>query len=234
MTAPQRYHAAALREFAHALLTRAGVRDDIARDVAQVLVDADLMGHTTHGLALLPWGEGGEALKARAHYAGIGLDAMLVERLDEWLPALVEGKRRLGDISGGALLQALENLIGWDGKRAIDAQAPAYFTTPLGTTHAIDYGAEGGPAVELRVQALFGLAAHPMIGTTPLVLRLTSPAGRPIQTTRDLPGFWAGSWSDVAREMRGRYPRHPWPDDPAAANPTLRTKNADARAARQR
>jgi len=85
--------------------------------------------------------------------------------------------------------------------------------------------------VELRVQALFGLAAHPTVGARriPLVLSLTSPAGRPIQTTRDLPAFWAGSWADVAKEMRGRYPRHPWPDDPAAANPTLRTKKADAR-----
>ena len=79
------------------------------------------------------------------------------------------------------------------------------------------------------MQALFGLAAHPMIGTTPLVLRLTSPAGRPIQTTRDLPGFWKGSWAAVAKEMRGRYPRHPWPEDPTQADATLRTKRAAAR-----
>ena len=86
-------------------------------------------------------------------------------------------------------------------------------------------------ASSLRPQALFGLATHPMIadGRVPLVLSLTSPAGRSIQTTRDLPGFWAGSWAAVAKEMRGRYPRHPWPDDPAAASATLRTKNADAR-----
>jgi len=81
----------------------------------------------------------------------------------------------------------------------------------------------------LRVQALFGLDRHPMVGHTPLVLRLTSPAGRPIQTTRDLPGFWKGSWAAVAKEMRGRYPRHPWPDDPTQADPTLRTKKAAAR-----
>ena len=101
-----------------------------------------------------------------------------------------------------------------------------------GSSHAIDYTAEAGPTVELRPQALFGLATHPMVagGRVPLVLSLTSPAGRPIQTTRDLPGFWAGSWAAVAKEMRGRYPRHPWPDDPAHANATLRTKNADARA----
>jgi ATP-dependent helicase HrpB len=126
------------------------------------------------------------------------------------------------------LTQALENLLGWDGKRQLDTLAPSHFASPLGTSHAIDYAAEGGPAVELRVQALFGLAQHPMIGATPLVLRLTSPAGRPIQTTRDLPGFWRGSWAAVAKEMRGRYPRHPWPEDPAAAAPTLRTKARSA------
>jgi ATP-dependent helicase HrpB len=82
------------------------------------------------------------------------------------------------------------------------------------------------------VQSLFGLSEHPAIaeGRVPLVLSLTSPAGRPIQTTRDLPGFWRGSWADLAKEMRGRYPRHPWPDDPAKADPTLRTKKGSARA----
>ena len=91
--------------------------------------------------------------------------------------------------------------------------------------------AEVGPTVELRVQALFGEARHPVIGTerTPLILSLTSPAGRPIQTTRDLPGFWAGSWTDVAKEMRGRYPRHNWPDDPAVAVASLKTKRAQER-----
>ena len=192
-----------------------------------------LEGVRTHGLALLPWREGGEALKARARYAGIGLDAMLVERLNEWLPPLLAGKRRLDAIPGAALTDAVRNLIGWDGMRQVDRLAPADFTSPAGSTHAIDYAADGGPKVELRVQALFGLAEHPRIGSerVPLVLSLTSPAGRPIQTTRDLPGFWAGSWSAVAKEMRGRYPKHPWPDDPAAAAATLRTKKADARAA---
>ena len=120
--------------------------------------------------------------------------------------------------------------------QTINRLAPPDFTSPAGSTHAIDYAAEGGPRVELRVQALFGLAVHPMIGEArvPLVLSLTSPAGRPIQTTRDLPGFWAGSWTAVAKEMRGRYPKHPWPDDPAAASATLRTKKADARAAGSR
>lgn len=192
-----------------------------------------LDGVRTHGLALLPWSAGGEALKARARYAGVDIDALLVEQLDMWLPPLLDGRRRLDAIPGGALTDALRTVIGWDGMRQVDRLAPADFTSPAGSTHAIDYAAEGGPKVELRVQALFGLAEHPRIGSerVPLVLSLTSPAGRPIQTTRDLPGFWAGSWHAVAKEMRGRYPKHPWPDDPAAASATLRTKKADARAA---
>ncbi len=200
-----------------------------AEAVAAALVD----GVRTHGLSLLPWSDGAGAYRARAAYAGVALDdATLIERLDDWLPALVAGKRRLDAIAPGALTEAIRNLIDWNDQRRIDSMAPAQFTSPAGSTHAIDYAAEGGPRVELRVQALFGLAEHPVIGTerVPLVLSLTSPAGRPIQTTRDLPGFWAGSWSAVAKEMRGRYPRHPWPDAPAEASATLRTKKADARA----
>ena len=196
-------------------------------EIAAELVE----GVRKHGLSLLPWSEAATTLRQRAAYAGDDAlsDTALIERLDEWLPPLVERKRRLSDIAGGALFQALENLLGWEGKRRLDQEAPPHFTSPLGTSHPIDYAAEGGPAVELRVQALFGLNEHPMIGHTPLVLRLTSPAGRPIQTTRDLPGFWKGSWAAVAKEMRGRYPKHPWPDDPTQADPTLRTKKASAR-----
>ena len=117
----------------------------------------------------------------------------------------------------------------WAERQAVDRLAPSHFETPAGSRHEIDYQAEAGPTVSVRVQALFGLAAHPEAGGVPLVLALTSPAGRPIQTTRDLPGFWSGSWAAVAKEMRGRYPKHPWPDDPAAAAPTLRTKKATAR-----
>jgi ATP-dependent helicase HrpB len=203
-----------------------------------------LEGVRTHGLALLPWTEAAMTLRQRATFAaahggGEGVlgdlaldDAALIDRIDDWLPPLVAGKRRLDQIDGGDLTQALQGLIGWEAMRVIDRLAPARLETPAGSTHPIDYAAEAGPTVTLRPQALFGMTRHPMVadGRVPVVLSLTSPAGRPIQTTRDLPGFWAGSWSAVAKEMRGRYPRHPWPDDPAGASATLRTKNADARA----
>ncbi|QDX27168.1 ATP-dependent helicase HrpB [Sphingomonas suaedae] len=207
---------------------------DTAADPDEIAA-ALLEGARTHGLALLPWPEGAQALRTRAAYAGLDTlsDAALIADLDDWLPPLVAGKRRLDSISGEGLIHALQNRIGWEGQKSLDRLAPARLEAPAGSSHAIDYAAEGGPTVEVRVQALFGLAAHPMLGDgTPIILSLTSPAGRPIQTTRDLPGFWKGSWADVAKEMRGRYPRHPWPDDPAAASATLRTKNADARRGR--
>jgi ATP-dependent helicase HrpB len=128
-------------------------------------------------------------------------------------------------VPDAALEEGLRGLIPWDRHKAVDQQAPARLTTPLGSA-AIDYGAEGGPRVDIRVQELFGVTVHPTAGDgrVPLTLALLSPARRPIQMTKDLPGFWRGSWKDVRSEMRGRYPRHPWPEDPAAADPTRRTK----------
>ncbi len=192
-------------------------------------------GVREHGLAMLPSTDGASSLRARAAFAR-GFDpaipplddASLLERLDEWLPPLVAGKRSLKLIDAAALRMALEGLLGYPAVRAVDRLAPAEFASPAGSRHAIDYAAPGGPLVEVRAQALFGLSEHPMVGggSVPLTLAITSPAHRPIQTTKDLPAFWKGSWRDVAKEMRGRYPRHPWPDDPAAASATLRTKKA--------
>jgi ATP-dependent helicase HrpB len=187
------------------------------------------------GLDLLPWGKAAEALRTRAAYTGVGdtiSDAALAEDAEDWLETLLPANaRRFSAIDAGALHGLLTQRLGWDATQRIEALAPADFTSPAGSHHAIDYAAPAGPTVELRVQALFGLAEHPTVGREriPLVLSLTSPAGRPIQTTRDLPGFWKGSWTAVAKEMRGRYPKHPWPDDPTSANATLRTKKADAR-----
>jgi len=196
-------------------------------------VEAALLeGVRTHGLGLLPWSDAAKSLRRRAAFARAFdpaipdlSDEALIAALDEWLPPLLSGKRRLADADPGMI----EALVGWDARKTLDRLVPSHFETPAGSRHAIDYEAEAGPTITVRVQALFGLAEHPAAGAVPLVLALTSPAGRPIQTTRDLPGFWQGSWASVAKEMRGRYPRHPWPDDPAAADPTLKTKKASAR-----
>ena len=117
-------------------------------------------------------------------------------------------------------------MLPWKERRRLDAEAPPHFIAPSGSSVAIDYGAEQGPRIAVRVQELFGLARHPTIteGRIPLVIELLSPAHRPVQVTRDLPGFWRGSYAAVKAEMKGRYPRHPWPDDPLAAAPTKRAK----------
>ena len=119
----------------------------------------------------------------------------------------------------------MKSLVPWDRQRALDDLAPVRLTTPLGST-VIDYAAEGGPRVDIRVQELFGVTTHPSVmgGGVALTLALLSPARRPIQMTKDLPGFWSGSWKDVRSEMRGRYPRHPWPESPAEAPATNRVK----------
>ncbi len=197
-----------------------------------------LEGVRAHGLHLLPWSDGARSLRRRAAFARAfdsGLpdlsDGALLDSLDEWLPLLLAGRRSLRDVDPASLAGTLDSRLGWEGRKAVDRLAPHAFETPAGSSHPIDYDAEAGPTVTVRVQAVYGLARHPAVagGRVPLVLSLTSPAGRPIQTTRDLPGFWSGSWSSVAREMRGRYPKHPWPDDPATADPTLRTKKAQSR-----
>lgn len=202
----------------------------------QAIAAALVEGVRLHGLDLLPWSENAGSLRRRAGFARRFApdlpdlsDEALTGNLDEWLAPLVTGKRRLSDIDVASLSGTLDALLGWDGRKRVDSLAPAEFASPAGSHHAIDYEAEAGPTVTVRVQALFGLSEHPMAAGVPLVLSLTSPAGRPIQTTRDLPGFWTGSWVAVAKEMRGRYPRHPWPEDPASAGATLRTKRADAR-----
>jgi ATP-dependent helicase HrpB len=185
------------------------------------------------GLHALPWSDAAISLRMRAIFAGEAVlsDAALLAEIDDWLPAAIHGKNRLRDIISGNLYDALQNRIDWNARLHIDKIAPPRFESPAGTAHDIDYAAEAGPTVELRVQALFGLNVHPVVGINqvPLVLSLTSPAGRPIQTTRDLPAFWQGSWHDVAKEMRGRYPKHNWPEAPWQANASLKTKKAQAR-----
>ncbi|MBP6441349.1 MAG: ATP-dependent helicase HrpB [Sphingorhabdus sp.] len=185
------------------------------------------------GIDLLPWSASAHALRERALFAGIAAlsDEALAHSAQQWLLPLLGKVNRLRDVAPSGLAQALDNLLGWDARTRIDQIAPASFKSPAGTAHDIDYRAEAGPTVELRVQALFGLDTHPFVGIDriPLVLSLTSPAGRPIQTTRNLPEFWRGSWRDVAKEMRGRYPKHNWPDAPWESVASLKTKKAQAR-----
>jgi ATP-dependent helicase HrpB len=143
-----------------------------------------------------------------------------------WLAPFLLGNTRLDEIASEDVADALHAVIPWELARRLDAEAPTSFRAPTGTEAQIDYDADGGPAIALRVQELFGLNEHPSVagGRIPLTLRLLSPAHRPIQITRDLPGFWRGSWAAVRSDLRGRYPRHAWPEDPASAAPTARAK----------
>jgi ATP-dependent helicase HrpB len=152
-------------------------------------------------------------------------DAALAADTD-WLASLFYGKTALAELSSDDFASALVARLPYPLQRRLDAEAPTHFAAPTGTQAAIDYEAEGGPKIAIRVQELFGLDRHPAIagGKIPLVIELLSPAHRPVQTTRDLPGFWRGSYAAVRAEMRGRYPKHPWPDDPIAAPPTRRAK----------
>jgi ATP-dependent helicase HrpB len=153
-------------------------------------------------------------------------DAALAANADAWLAPALAGKTALAEFTADELAAALAELLPWALRRRLDAQAPVHFEAPTGSHVPIDYASEGGPKIAIRLQELFGLDRHPAIagGKVALLVELLSPAHRPVQTTRDLPGFWRGSYAAVRAEMRGRYPRHPWPDDPIAAAPTRRAK----------
>jgi ATP-dependent helicase HrpB len=206
----------------------------IERPDPGLIAQALLTQIRSNGLGSLKWGDGALRLRGRMNFLR-GLDGDewpdfsdqgLLASAEDWLVPLLAGRSSLDQLNAGDLDGALRGLIAWDRQRALDVAAPEYWTAPTGTRVAIDYAAEGGPRAEVRVQELFGLAAHPTVagGRVPLTLSLLSPARRPIQTTRDLPGFWKGSWADVRKDMRGRYPKHPWPEDPLAAPPTTRVK----------
>lgn len=169
-------------------------------------------------------------LLARGRYAGIEAlsDKGLKATASLLLAPLLKGKRSL-DLERGKVVEAILGQLDWNERQRLDSMAPRHFTSPAGTTHAIDYAGDDAPSVEVRVQALFGLDRHPMIGNTPLLLKLTDPGGKPMQATRDLPGFWRGSWRDVQKAGKGRYPKHRWPDEPWAEKPSLKTKNAFSR-----
>ncbi|MEQ1714631.1 MAG: ATP-dependent helicase HrpB [Hyphomicrobium sp.] len=198
-------------------------------DVSRVLAE----GIAGLGVARLPWSKAQVQLRARiafltkagADWPDLSDDALGAGEC-EWLQPFLAGKSRVSEISADDLGAALEALIPWSKKQKLETEAPTHFEAPTGNRHALDYEGAGAPALHIRVQELFGLKQHPAIagGRLPLTLYLLSPAHRPIQITRDLTGFWSGSWAAVKADMRGQYPRHLWPDDPANAQPTARAK----------
>jgi ATP-dependent helicase HrpB len=186
-----------------------------------------------NGLAILGWDKGALTLRRRLAWLHGGLgapwpamdDDALLDRLDDWLLPFLSGEASPSRIGAGTLREGLMSLVPHDLQRKVDALAPTHYAAPSGSSVPIRYE-EDAPVLAIRVQELFGLDRHPAIagGSVPLMLELLSPAQRPIQTTRDLPGFWRGSWADVRAELRGRYPRHPWPENPLEAQATARAK----------
>jgi ATP-dependent helicase HrpB len=203
-------------------------------DTARVLTD----GLIAAGLDRLPWSKPAKQWRDRVMFlrqaeadplAGswpdLSDDALAAQR-ETWLVPALYDKTSLKEFSAGDLSEALMTLLPWELRARLEREAPTHFEAPTGTMLAIDYEAEQGPTIAVRLQELFGLNTHPSIakGAIPLVLELLSPAHRPVQVTRDLPGFWRGSYAGVRSDLRGRYPRHPWPEDPASAQPTRRVK----------
>lgn len=194
------------------------------------VTEALVAGIAARGVEHLPWTPALLRLRARVAFLRAAepdggwpdlSDAALSETLADWLGPFLAGKTALSRIAASDLKAGLDGLVPYDKTHALDRLAPPEVALPTGHAVPIDYGAEAGPTVSVRVQELYGLATHPSVagGRIPLVLELLSPAQRPIQVTRDLPGFWQGSWADVRRDMRGRYPKHDWPEDPAHAAP---------------
>jgi ATP-dependent helicase HrpB len=195
---------------------------------ARILVD----GLVAAGLDKLPWSKALKQWRDRVMFLRKAegeswpdlSDDALADQREAWLMPALYDKISLKEFSAGDLSDALMSLLPWELRVRLDREAPTHFEAPTGTQLAIDYEAEQGPTIAVRLQELFGLNTHPSIarGKVPLVLELLSPAQRPVQVTRDLPGFWRGSYAAVRTDLRGRYPRHPWPDDPASAMPTRR------------
>lgn len=178
----------------------------------------------------LNWTDGARRFAARVELlraAGEALPGMaeadLMETLEDWLLPFLEGVKTAQEWKRFDMTGALRARLNWEEMQQLDARVPAHFTTPLGRSIPIDYSGDH-PEISLRLQEMFGQTRHPVVGASPLRVTLLSPAGRPVQTTTDIPGFWTNSYPDVRKEMRGRYPKHPWPEDPTRADPTLRAK----------
>jgi ATP-dependent helicase HrpB len=210
------------------LLGKLVVEERLIANPDPSVIEAALVNEVREkGLGVLRWGPAALSLRARAAF--LGIEDLDEERLagsaEAWLKPLIAGGRPLASVDDPALYDALRGLLSAGSRQRLELEAPTRWTAPSGSSFPIDYAAEGGPRVDVRVQEVFGLTVHPTVGRgAPLVLALLSPARRPIQLTKDVPGFWTSSWRDVRREMRGRYPKHFWPEYPAVAIPTTRAK----------
>ncbi|GGA63153.1 ATP-dependent helicase HrpB [Pelagibacterium lentulum] len=212
------------------------VFDDAPAQITDLEQAAHLLaqGAIEIGIDRLAWSREQMSLRGRASFlrAHIGEDwpdlsaRGLSDAGPDWLAPHLYGLTRIAEITAEHLSAALFALLPWEKRQEMERLLPSHFDAPSGSRIPIDYGAENGPVLAIRVQELFGLDSHPSIanGRVKLLLSLLSPAHRPIQTTRDLPGFWRGSWRDVAKDLKGRYPKHFWPDDPIAAQATSRAK----------
>ncbi|MCI4660200.1 MAG: ATP-dependent helicase HrpB [Neomegalonema sp.] len=213
------------------MLGALALEDRIWKDVPPEALGAALTeGVRQLGLDALPWSAGAERLRARVSLLRETApdlpdlcDEALLGTLEEWLTPHLSGLRRKEDLGRLDLHAILSQHLSWEQTQTLDRLAPPHFTAPTGTRAPIDYASDP-PRIAIRLQELFGLTEHPKVGGRALLLDLLSPAQRPIQTTADLPGFWAGSYMDVRKDMRARYPRHPWPEDPREAEATRRTK----------
>lgn len=215
----------------HAItLSEAPIALKPSEETARVLAE----GLVAAGLDRLPWSKALQQWRGRVMFLrkaegdpwpDLSDDGLAAQR-EAWLVPALFDKTGLKDVTASDLSDAVMNLLPWDLRTRLDREAPTHFEAPTGSHLPIDYEAEQGPTIAVRLQELFGLTTHPSVagGAVPLVLELLSPAHRPVQVTRDLPGFWRGSYAGVRADLRGRYPRHPWPEDPASAQPTRRAK----------
>lgn len=210
------------------------LREVASRDVDPALLTRALLAAIERrGVASLPWSEAATRTRARlafvaAHFADWPrvTDEALAARLEEWLGPALGDARRWSDIERIDLGQALSSLLDWKQRRELDELAPTHLEVPSGSRIAVDYSDPHTPVLAVRIQEVFGLAESPRVGggRVPVTMHLLSPAHRPVQVTRDLAGFWRTSYFDVRKDLRGRYPKHEWPEDPTTATPTRRAK----------
>jgi ATP-dependent helicase HrpB len=222
--------ARAVRRYGAITLSERPLPAPATEEAARILA----RGLVSLGIAALPWSKALAQWRERVMFLRRAegdewpdlSDEALAAGAEDWLAPHLVGRTGLSDLGPDLLSEALRTLLPWPLQRRLDGEAPTHVEVPTGSQMPIDYGSEEGPVLAVRVQELFGLDRHPTLagGRVPLILHLLSPAQRPIQITRDLPGFWRGSWAAVRADMRGQYPKHPWPEDPLTAPPTRRAK----------